>query len=97
MNKIDLDDTFQEATVNMVMGNVGALAAIMKHSHQYGQPETMVLLAHLDDMRLYGPNIWLAYKDVNGQDVTKFHDSVFDHSVLTELKKLHYFDLERLS
>lgn len=86
MNKnprLTLEDSTMDAIVKMSDGNPGAVTVI-------GQLLTMepadglIALLHLDDMQLYGSDIWVAYKDVCGQDIKLFYQRVCKRTGLVD-------------
>jgi len=71
MKRIQLDTPMDEAILNMVDGNIGAttvVGQIMKKCHD----DWIIHLAWLDDAEIYGPDIWICYKDICGNDIDKF-------------------------
>lgn len=82
MGRITLSDTILDAIVKMAEGNPGAATVI---SELLKLQDGFVSLAHLDDAGIYGPDIWLAYKDVSGSDISKLHDKIFNHTIKSEL------------
>lgn len=74
---LTLDDTTQGAIMKLAQGNPGALTVLMQVMQQaeridpdsIGGP-TMVLI-RLDELGLHGPKIWMLYKDVCGQSVSR--------------------------
>lgn len=93
MNKqprIKLDMTVVDAMVVMCDGNPGAITAcaeIVKHSDM-----GIIDLCHLDDAGIYGPTIWLGYKDVCKFDVPLFVKKIRDRTLLKDIEKLPYYD-----
>lgn len=66
-----------EAMVNMVEGNPGAITVLVKLMED---PLGLITLASLDDRMIYGADIWIAYKDICGQDIEAFKRKVADRS-----------------
>lgn len=70
MAKITGTDSLQDVFVKLSEGNPGALRVCMEiHTQNHridpkaAMPELISLL-RLDDMGIYGPEIWMLYKDV---------------------------------
>jgi hypothetical protein len=84
MNKIDLNDSLSSAMVKLSEGNPGAIAAMAalykKEKEIAGAliPGFSTLL--LDSFGIYGPRIWMLFKDVCGQDA---------RTMLTVLRGVH--------
>lgn len=77
MTKITLADTLMDIFMKLSEGNPGALTVLMelyKHGAEIdpdaGDP--ILLMLNLDSLNLYGPNIWVLFKDVCGENLTKF-------------------------
>jgi hypothetical protein len=87
--KIKLDSSIMEAAIAMAEGNAGAATVV---GQLLADELGFIDLCHLDDMRLYGPNIWLAYKDVCRNDLDLLREKIRDRSILVELEKLPYFE-----
>lgn len=84
MARINLDSTPVEAATAMAEGNPGAISVI---AQLLGTPMGIIALCHLDDAEIYGSNIWVLYKDVCKQDITKFNELCFSGNLKEELKK----------
>ena len=76
--RIQLNDTLQSAIVKLAEGNPGAIAAMCEvtKSSDAVDPQSALgafsALFHLDSWGIYGPNIWLLWKDVCGQSAINF-------------------------
>jgi len=76
MGRIKLDTKVMDGLCKMSEGNPGAasvLAMIIKES-KVVDPDSvdgMMTVLHLDDLEVYGPRIWMLYKDVCGQRIEK--------------------------
>lgn len=78
MTKIGLKDSFEDVFIKMCEGNPGALtvcldiskyaAEIDPDANSKEMPSIMPILS-LDTLGLYGPSIWLLYKDVCKQNL----------------------------
>jgi hypothetical protein len=88
-NRLTLDMDTRDCIVAMVDGNPGALSAVCELI-KYNQVMGSVALCHLDDMEIYGSDIWLCYKDICNFDVKMLMDKIFDRSIKEDLVKLPY-------
>lgn len=76
-NRIELSDTTQSAIIKMCDGNPGALTVLIqlvKDTPKVDPDDTfggLSILLHLDSMGVYGPRIWMLYKDACNQDTKK--------------------------
>ena len=73
-NKIGFSDTGMDMFVKLAEGNPGALRVCMEIVSKGPQidPDSahpMLTLMHFDDLGIYGPRIWMLYKDVCGEDL----------------------------
>lgn len=77
MNKIKLTDSLQDSVVKLCQGNVGALNVLMqiikdgKSIDPDSALENIGPLLHLDDLGIYGSNIWILYKERCEQNINK--------------------------
>lgn len=77
MSRIELHDSLQDALIKIVEGNPGALNACLELYTQTPAIDPDAALAGLsgimilDTWGIYGPRIWLFYKDVCGCDCKK--------------------------
>jgi hypothetical protein len=80
MNKdcrIGLNDTLMDVFVKMSDGNPGALTVMSQLYQDVPTIDPMNIMGglgaimELDSLGIYGPRIWMLYKDVCGQDVEK--------------------------
>lgn len=77
MSKIKLTDTILDITVKLCEGNAGAatvLVKIVKETKSIDPQsclECIGPLIHLDDLGIYGSNIWILYKDRCEQNINK--------------------------
>ena len=72
---LDLNQTVLDLTIRMSKGNPGActvLGEILKNQGDTG----FLLLAQLDDMGVYGSDIWIGYKDICGENIGTFIDKI---------------------
>lgn len=77
MSRITLNDTLQGIVMKMAEGNPGALKVCMEILSQDKEidkdammPGVGTLLA-LDDIGVYGPRIWMFFKDVCSEKIEK--------------------------
>ena len=72
---IELKDSFTDILVKLSKGNPGAISVLtqmIKHTTTIDPDAAMGPLAHLlnlDSFSIYGPRIWMLYKDVCKQDL----------------------------
>ena len=74
-NKIGLTDTAEDMMVKMSEGNPGALSVCMQLLTETANIDPDAALGGLssilmlDTLGIYGPEIWMLYKDVCGEDI----------------------------
>jgi len=74
--RIKLDNTTQEILLLLAEGNPGALTVLTKIllTADGIDPDNFLgpfgVLLHLDSNNIYGPSIWMLFKDVCKQDIT---------------------------
>lgn len=68
--RINLEMVPIDAVVKMAEGNPGA-TRVMCELMKPNLVEGFMDVCRLDDLGLYGSDIWLAYKDVCGMDIEK--------------------------
>lgn len=85
-NRITLNMTIQDTIVAMVEGNPGALNVCMELIKVSSLG--ILTLLHLDDMEIYGSDIWLCYKDICKEDIKLLEGKVADRTVKRELSEL---------
>jgi hypothetical protein len=73
-----------EAATRMAEGNPGAATVV---GQLLEDPVGLVDLCHLDDMGLYGPDIWISYWDVCKQDIELLRDKIRDGSIRDEVRE----------
>jgi hypothetical protein len=66
--KLRLDMTTMELVTTMAEGNPGAIS-VMVQIIQNESGNGLLDLLNFDDMNMRGPQIWVAYKDVCGQNI----------------------------
>ena len=73
--RISLNDSLQDIIIKMAEGNPGALTVMLKLFEQEPliDPDSVWqgagTIISLDDMGVYGSNIWILYKDVCGESI----------------------------
>lgn len=67
MTRIDLGDTIVDALTKLAEGNPGAVTVLAKLTRRdaFG----FIQCCRLDDLGIYGPHIWMCYKDLCGEDI----------------------------
>ena len=65
--RISGEMTIKEAVLVMAEGNPGALKALLELATKADMP-WIVPFGHLDEASVYGPRIWMLYKDVFNYD-----------------------------
>ena len=74
-SRIQLRDTTMDVVTKMVEGNPGAVTVLVKMLKEGGtiDPDCFAgglgAILSLDTHRIYGPRIWMFYKDVCGEDL----------------------------
>lgn len=100
MSRIQLHDTGMSAAMKMSDGNPGALrviAEMMRDGAKIDPDSALGGLAgvlDLDTLKIYGPRIWMLFKDVCGEDlrVTLAILRAWQFGFLTEAKVNHAID-----
>lgn len=67
MGKLKLFDSIQDAILKLAEGNPGAVTVLIALAKQ--DPFGVVQCFKLDDMKIYGPRIWMLYKNVFRGDI----------------------------
>ena len=71
--RINLEMAPMDAMVKMAEGNPGA-TQVMCQLLKPNLVEGFMDICRLDDLKLYGSDIWLAYKDICGMDIEKLRE-----------------------
>jgi hypothetical protein len=77
MSKINLEDNFFDVGIKLSNGNPGAIAAIAEIANNGAKidPDDFMggisPLLQLDDMEIYGTDIYVLYSDICDKDITK--------------------------
>jgi hypothetical protein len=73
MNRLNLDDTIETLVTKMSDGNPGAIQVcieiLAKSSKIDPQGIPLAGIMYLDSMGIYGPNIWMLFKDVCRENI----------------------------
>lgn len=77
MSKIELSDSITSIVTKMSEGNPGAITVLIQliKNEKYIDPDSafseygVSTMLGLDELGIYGPNIWVLYKDICGQDI----------------------------
>jgi len=77
MSKLTLEDTFITTITKMSDGNLGAINALMQTAENLKRidpqcVDVIMLLLFLDDMEIYGTDIYVLYNDKCNKDIRKF-------------------------
>jgi len=76
--KLNLEDNAITAAVKLAEGNPGAAAVMgqLIQKHDQIDPDmpggAFIKMCYLDDWQIYGPHIWILYKDVCEQSIARF-------------------------
>ena len=81
-DRVTLQMSGRDAIIAMSEGNPGALSVCM----QFIDREAGLLdLLRLDTERVYGPSLWIAYKDICGEDIEALHDQITSGELFEKL------------
>jgi|SRR5215212_2353687 len=70
-NRVGLNDSVQTMVLKMVDGNAGATSVLMQILKK-NPVDGIFTILYLDDLHVYGSDIWRYYKDVYGQNLDDF-------------------------
>jgi len=89
--RINFDMAPMDAVVKMVEGNPGALRVVCELLKP-NLVEGFMDICRLDDLELYGSDIWLAYKDVCGMDIKKLRERLRNnyHRLREDVLKINW-------
>lgn len=91
--RLTLEDDYQTAVKKLSESPEGSgrfnpgAASVMMQCYQKDFFIGQLVVAALDEKEIYGPNIWLEYKDVCGENLDKFIDSL-DPTIKDSAKRL---------
>lgn len=77
----------EQMIVRMCKGNPGALNVLMQ-TLNVGVTEGAVATLKLDALKIWGSDIWVAYKYICGEDLDKFVETVLTGDSKELLKKI---------
>lgn len=77
-DKISQDDGLQDVITKLSEGNPGAITSLTEVMNEREPLEFFNFALKLDVLRIYGPDIWIGYKDYCDQNATEFYDSVME-------------------
>ncbi len=89
-SRITLDMSVMDAAIAISEGNPGA-ASVCGQLLQDPSGMGLLDLCHLDDMALYGPNIWIGYKDICKEDIDLFREKIRNRSIKAEVKNSPHY------
>ncbi|KKL28141.1 hypothetical protein LCGC14_2378150 [marine sediment metagenome] len=78
-----MNDMAVEAIVQLCEGNPGAATVCAQMVKAYGEDA----LVPLGELGIKGPEIWLLYKDENGEDLEATHQSLVDGTSMASLRR----------
>lgn len=84
--KLSGNISFEDAVTEMAEGNVGATVALMKATKADPQYIWMLILK-LDQAGIYGPDIWVLYKDICLENIQTMLSIVKEKNI-DDVKKL---------
>jgi basic membrane lipoprotein Med (substrate-binding protein (PBP1-ABC) superfamily) len=67
--------SIEDNIISLSQGNPGAVT-VLTSAVKRDKSEAVMLFNDLADMNMYGPRIWLGYKDYSGEDLDAFIDAV---------------------
>jgi len=71
--KIGINESLMDILFKLSEGNPGAITVLMQ---MLKQPLGFLQILHLDDMNMWGSQIWVGYKYYCGQDIVKFMEAL---------------------
>lgn len=84
--RVGLNDTVLSALMKMSDGNPGAAVVLNKIMAASG-PVGLMQILHLDSQGIYGPDIWLGFKDVSGEKIDVFLHKLRAGTLKQEIEK----------
>lgn len=85
--RIILDTTLADSMMALAEGNPGAITALGELIKD--NDEAFIDLCHLDDMRVYGPDIWIGYKDICNFEIEEFRTKIRTRTLKKEIDAKH--------
>ena len=83
MTRVTLDDTPETVMVKMMDGNPGAMTVLMQ---LFRRPNGIFKILKLDTLEIYGPAIWVIYKDLMGEDITLLDEHLENDTLMEEIE-----------
>ena len=80
------NETLREAAITLGQGNPGAMRVIIDLAELYSEQP----LIALGEQGITGPDIWLLFKYINGEDYGKMAESLLDRTAMGKLEALPY-------
>ncbi|KKN08503.1 hypothetical protein LCGC14_1056210 [marine sediment metagenome] len=80
------NETLKEAALTLGEGNPGAIKTIINLAKEHGEAPIVAL----GELGIKGPDIWLLFKDINGEDYGKMAESLADGTAVSKLEALPY-------
>src|SRR3990167_7042499 len=86
--RMKLTSSISDILFDMSEGNPGALTALAEvyEACSEDQMKYVMVLARLDGEGIYGPNIWIGYKDICEQKSALFIEKVLNGSIFSEIR-----------
>jgi len=77
-DKIETDDSLEEVIVKLSEGNPGAATALSTVLELKGPQDFLPFALRLDMQRIYGPDIWIKFKDENNDAPEEFYNDIMN-------------------
>lgn len=98
MKRFLINQPLGTSIYDMSEGNPGALNVLIQligkedknKSKEEAEKRTiqgLIYLSTLDELEIYGSNIWICYKDICNQDINKLIPKIMDKSIKKDLEK----------
>ena len=84
--RINLKMNLIEAIIALSEGNPGAVTVCSRLVKEV--EHGIITLCHLDDMEIYGSDIWLCYKDICKMDINLLLKRIRSREIKKELEEL---------
>ena len=86
--RLEIGMNIIDSITAMSAGNPGAISVmcmlVKRDEIGFGD------ILHLDDMEIYGSDIWICFKDICKQDINELSRKIKDRSIKNELEKLEH-------
>ncbi len=90
-----LQNPLVSGIMRITQGNPGAITAVTEVIKAAGLNRGSEVVKMFDDIKMYGPNIWLGYKDICGEDPVKLLSKLENDEIASDVEALHYSDYKR--